>query len=91
MVAVAFMRTESSYLIRGAMGKSLLESPSLEWLVHHRGKGKKKKTYIFLQDVDPYHGCRNLTEWLVDGSVLFSQGAWVVCWFSVRETDDDLR
>lgn len=59
MVALAFMRTESSFLIRGAMGKSLWESAGLSTSQERPVQEERKKS---LQSIDPYRGCMNLSE-----------------------------
>lgn len=78
MVALAFMSMESFYLIRGALGKSLWESAgpstSQERPVHRRRRGKVD---IFLQVVDPHHGCVNLAlSCFLKGSGQCSSSVW---------------
>lgn len=90
MVALAFMSMESSYLIRAALGKSLWESAcsstSQEWPAYRR---RREKVDIFLEVVDPYHGCVNLTSgWLC---LVFSRGLDIVPVQYEGNSEDDLR
>lgn len=68
MVALAFMSTESSCLIRGVMGKSLGKVQAYRAVA--APQEEKRKWDIFLQVDDPYHGWLKQTEG--EDSQLFS-------------------
>lgn len=73
MVALAFMSTESSNLIRGANGEKAAGRSRPVHLSRTAGaRQEREKDSVFRAD-DPYHDCTNLTsaEWMC---LVFSRG-----------------
>lgn len=93
MVALAFMSTESSYLIRGAMGKSLWESASpstsREWPVHRRRR--EKNGHFLASRWSVSWLCK--PDWVTGGwlCLVFSRGLDSVPVQHGGNSEDDLR